>query len=541
MIPQATEWSEDGAIEATRPSRRPLPHDDDEIASALVRDGYKLRLGVGKLEAIAPVSLLRKKLGATTYRLWATLTTMRNHLCETHPALRNLANAAYMSTTQAAKSMARLREFKLVEDFGFIYRRVPCRCIDRDSCPGHKIYIRNVYGQVQERGALHYVVLVPRETMARLTAAAGHGGKRKGAGRPRTRPVSDAKKSGAPTRKEAKKPMTPRSSNKSKGGAYKDQELVYQKNLKVLPQNKAPLHGASISSTESDGEGVQTKLERFLSSPPSAFSASPLQPKAQPAQASAPTEEPAAPAPAGDGMVFVVDGKPCGLLEALSIEGATCIEFGGGNKGPRQKLTPEDFRAASVLSDQIEVLRVPAPPKIYAEDTETHWLHLLRCAFHAVHEKDMGSRYWRPKRELTLRERDALLAACKALMAHDLSPVAWARFSFLQWHRIGKKSAPTPSWVWNAARIAKHAGWCRSEVGSVSNGNVFPLSASKTLLARLATLRQRLGWGRPTEVVVSEVLPDEERMQLLRQQAVQIRDGKKEISDRINNGEWMWG
>lgn len=542
MIPQTAEWTEDGALVAYVPPRRPLPHNPDKIASAIEREQKKLRLGAGKLEAIASIPLLRRKLGATTYRLWATLLTMRAPDCETHPSLRGLAKAASMSQAQAAKSMDRLRQFKLVEDFGFMVKRVPCRCVDRDSCIGHKVYVRNVYGMVRDSGTFHYVAVVPRETLQLLTAAAGQGGKRTGAGRPKG--ASAEKPSSWSPRMDDHETAENRAL-KSKGGAYKNQVLVCSEEPTVLLQNKAPLHGACNSLSKSAGEAIQPKreaLERFLSSTPPKRSAPSLQPQAQPvAPFLAQTEAPAAPAVAGGGCGALVDGKPCDVMDALRAKGARSIEIGGGYKGPRQKFTPEDLRATSSLSAQIEVLRVPAPPKVREEHSEKERLRLLRSAYMAVHEKQLRSRWWRPKREPSSKERAAMLAACEALRAKDLSPLAWAWFAFLQWGRMGKQEPPTPAWVWNAARIEKRAGWCHSEAGTLNSQIPFPLPAVTRLRERLAALRQALGWGRPTAVVVSEILPDEELRALLRQQAAQREAGQREIEQRINNGEWVWG
>lgn len=283
-------------------------------------------------------------------------------------------------------------------------------------------------------------------------------------------------------------------------------------------------------------------MARFLSSAPNELFPTPLQPKAQPAQASAaPNEVPTAPAPAGAGLAAIVDGKPCDLLEALQTKGVQTIVLGGSYKGPRQRYTPEDLRAIASADAVVEVLRVPPPPKVREDHTEADRLFLLKTAYSATHEKVMCTAYWRPKRAQSAKEQAAFLAAAEALLAKDLSPLSWARFSFSQWLHTGKKVAPTPAWVWNAARIEKHSGWCRSATGTLISASPVPVPATRALMQRLDTLRQRLGWGRPTGVVVSEILPEEELQQLLRQQAVQRIEAKKDMDERIRNGEWVWG
>lgn len=265
----------------------------------------------------------------------------------------------------------------------------------------------------------------------------------------------------------------------------------------------------------------------------------PLQPQAQPAAPSlAQLEGPTAP---NGAVAVVVDGKSCDLLDALMAEGAQSFSLGGSRTGPAQRYTTEDLRAATELSNQIETLKAPAPPQLQPAHTETQRLHLLKAAFRAVHEKVMGTDYWRPRKELTAKEHQALMAACEALMVEGINPTAWARFSFHQWGRMGQKSAPTPKWVWTASRISEHAGWCHDATGSLNTGAVVPVPASRELMLRLSVLRQQLGWGRPTDVVVSEVLPKDERRALLIKQANQLEAGRRELEQQINNGEWVWG
>lgn len=283
-------------------------------------------------------------------------------------------------------------------------------------------------------------------------------------------------------------------------------------------------------------------LARFLSSPPKGVSVSTLQPKAQPdAPALAPTEEPAAPATAGSGLAALVDGKPCDIMDALTAAGAKCITIGGGYKGPHQRYTSDDLRAASELSNQVAVVKVPPPPKVTADLDDASRLDLLRRAYCATHEKVMRHAYWRPAKRQSEKERGAFLAACAALLEKDISPTAWAKFSFYQWQRTGRKTAPTPTWVWSVKRIALHSGWARTAVGTLASASASPLPATKALIERLALLRSKLGWGRPTDEVVSEVLPAKEREALLALQARQVATWKQNIERSIRNGEWVWG
>lgn len=510
--------------------RRPIPKRAEGVAKVVVREQRPVTLSAAKAEAIVPASLLLKKLGKSAFRLWSALLTMRNEECESHPSTHGLMEATGLSGRNIARCFTRLRAFGLVEDFGFMYLMVPCRCPVDIGCTGHKVYVRNVYGLLKaSEDQQTQSALVPRHTAKLVNEAAAHGGKREGAGRP----------SGAKDKEPRR--LAVEAGQQSSVSAYKYQELVSQKNLKVLLRN-AEFHSAHNSTSLEAGKGVQLEAEAHSRPPKEPVMPSPLQLKAQPdAILPALTEAPTAPATAGSGFGLMVDGKPCDLLDALRAEGAQSFELGGSYKGPKQRYTPDDLRAATDLSSVIEVLRVPPPPKLQPEHTETHQLHLLRAAYRAVHEKVMGTDYWRPAKQQAAKERDAFLAACEALRCENISPTSWARFAFHQWHRMGQKSAPTPKWVWTAARIHEHANWCHQATGTINTQTVVPLAASKELIERLATLRQRLGWGRPTDAVVSEVLPAPERQRLLIQQQEQVEAGRRDVERRINNGEWVWG
>ncbi len=267
---------------------------------------------------------------------------------------------------------------------------------------------------------------------------------------------------------------------------------------------------------------------------PSAVPVVPSETRAAPAAPSMPEES----APS----LALVDGVECDLFDLLTSErDAREIGFGGGYKGPRQRYAPEDMRASTALSSEVVQLRLPAPPRVREEHSEGERLMLLKAAYRAAHEKTLRSEYWRPAKAQTARERELMLEAAGALLAEGINPTSWARFSFYQWQRMGKKTAPSPKWVWSAARIHEHANWCREAIGGLENMSTPALPAAHELMVRLHRLRGALGWGRPTEDVVSEILPVSERRQLLQQQAAQHEAWQRDIQQRIRNGEWVWG
>jgi len=521
--------------------RRPIPRRDGGIAKVVVREQREVRLPTAKADAILPAPLLQKKLGKSTFRLWAVLLTLRDEACETHPSVPGLVRATGLSVPQVGKSLARLRDFKLVEDIGFVYRRVPCRCAPDLGPHMHKVYLRKVLGVLKSTPDLQAQnALVPRETARMVKEAAGQGGARAGAGRPKG------------TKDSAPRQTIKGCPGKSKGSAYKYQEPISSEEPTVLPQKCGVSLRVVAGSTKGAGKERKNPLRHPLpillgSTTPSVQEASVptfTQPSASvtapalPMQRSAPEAAPAA--PGGSGLW--VDGREVESLEALfsASEGAT-LGFGGSGQVPQQRFTPDEMRATTQLGAEIVHPRVPAPPKVNLASDEEAQLALLKAAYRAAHSKVLRRDFWRPARAQTAKEREVLLGGAQALAAEDISPAAWARFSFWQWLSMGKKTAPSAKWTWSAQRVHEHAGWCREAVGSLSSASAPLLPAGRELLKRLGALQQQFGWGRPTADVLSSILPDMERRVLVAKQAQQHEAWQQDIQKRIRMGEWVWG
>ena len=526
---------------------RPVPKRPYALIKAVERE-QKKAMGFCRGQAILPVPMLQKKLGASTFRLWCVLLTLRNEECETHPSLPGLAKRASLGEAQTEKSLARLRKFKLLEDYGFMYRHVPCRCDKSIGYHEHKVYVRSVYGLLTvSNDGTAYSALVPRATLQPVKEAAGQGGARVGAGRPK------GKLDSAPRR------IIKGGVRNSNVGAYKYQEPICYEEPSVL-QTNAPFHGAH-------GFGSQAEVESTNPTPPPP----PLQPMAQPAQPAlvlpTPTQPVTAQAAAFETqhgaaqppeviemsksaeapiLRIVADGVELDGFEALFSLGDDVREvtLGGDGTAPSQRYTPDDVRAATELSNQIEVVRVPAPPRVRDEQGEEERLALLKAAYSAAHEKVMRREYFKPKgKQMTAKERQSYLEAAGALMAEGISPTSWARFSFHAWCGTMKKTtAPSSRWVWSAARIHEHAGWCHEATGSQHTNQPVPnCPSTKELIQLLGKLRSRLGWGRPTDVVVEEVVPAALRAQLLKRAAQEHEKARVDINNRIKSGEWVWG
>lgn len=525
-------------------SRRALPKRDAALAKVVAREQKAERSLKARNEAIVPATLLQKKLGATTFRLWCVLLTIRNESCETHPSFPGLERMSGIGQAQLEKSMSRLRDFKLVEDYGFMYRQVPCRCDPEIGWHQHKVYVRDVYGSLRASPDLQsHSAMVPRATAKLVEKAAGQGGARKGAGRPKGKADSE-----------------PRAIIKGRGrnsniGDYKYQEPVFTEETTSLLQNAARLAPA----LDAEKERIRTALEGFMAYTPAPMSAAPS--SVQPSEASVPTPSqpkaprapvpaltaaaPAAPADPADPPILraVADDLEVSSIEDLLAlpETTACITLCGTGTPRQQRYTPEDMKAATALSGHIDMLRVPAPPSIRPESSPEERLSLLKAAFMAAHSKVLGTDFWRPAKAMSDKERALLLEGAAALESEGLTPTAWASFSFHAWMRMGKKTAPSTRWVWSPARIHEHAGWCHESVGGMAAQAHVLLPSMRELMHRLGRLRSALGYGRPTDVVLHEVLPDTERKVLLAKAARERETELKNLERRIAGGEWVWG
>lgn len=550
-VQTAQDWSETGPLtdppDPWRLQRKPLPNYDSGVAQYAYKQQTGER-GAAKAEVIMPAKLLQRKLGKATFRLWAVMLGIRNRSCETHPTIRGLARMTQHSEHSVERSLARLRAFKLVMDWGFLYRQVPCTC-KVDYYHEHKIYGRTVYGWLVAPADINgdYTVLVPRATLALVKEAAGQGGARPGAGRPKGCVDFNPRKS----RKRAGCETVSAPSLNSNRGTYRYQVLSSSEEPSgSSSESRISLSDKPTNTTLTTKEVVGTPARPHLElvvnsiatkpSPPS--EESPVATTIQPSEQAAPAapDEPHTPAPP---MAAVADGV---VVDLFALTGgkvaAQSISFGGGYTGPTQRYTSEDMRVASELANQIQVFRVPAPPKMNLEASEDAQLCLLGAAYRAAFAKVFRWDFWTYRKAQPAKERAALLEGAQALAAEKITPTAWALFSMSQWKSMGKKEAPSVRWVWKAERIHKHARWCHESVGTLNGAKpVTGQTASRTLIRRLGELRRSLGWGKPTDAVVSSVLPALERRALLAQQAHQYDLAQAETDRRIRSGEWVWG
>lgn len=545
MIPQ--QQQEPGAPKPYRRPRRPIPKRVEGVAAVVAREHLALSPSLVRGEAIIPTPHLIRKLGRTTYRVWCSLLTLRDEKAETHPSMWGLAKASRVNTAQLKKSLTRLREFHLLRDEGFVYMHVPCTCHEL-GIHMHKVWLRKVYGLIRATpDNQQHNALVPRQTAEKVRQALGQGGHREGAGRPR-----------GPNFQERLKPPCP-VADKSNVAAYRNQEPVLSEETYVSSSKTRVSRAVSFNSTKKQERERKNPLKfpcpimlgslwvEHTSQNEEVTMPNTLQPKA--------TREPVRPSPAKSGAApaapaesasghsgLYVDGHEVdSLSDLLGAKGARELGFGGGGNAARQRFTPADMRATSTLLAQIVHPKLPSPPRLAVGMADPERLAMLKAAYRAAHSRTMRADYWqRAGKPQGAAERTAWLEAAMALRETEISPTAWARFCFFQWANMEKKGAPQTKWVWSAARIREHAAWCKDAIGT-PNGSVPVLPAGRELLEAFGQLQQQLGWGRPTEVVVSEILPEKKRQRLVALQTQQHEAWQRDIDKRIRGGEWVWG
>jgi len=518
-------------------------------------------------DAIVETGLLSSKLGKTAFRLWSALLTIRNGEAEAHPSMKGMAKAAGSSIHQARKSLNRLREAKLVEDYGFMWQQVPCSC--KHGCWGHKVYVRTVYGAIHTNaGGEHARVQVPRATSQWLKLASTHGGKRTGAGRKRGPNFK------APENK----------ANKSSGITYKYPERSSQRELRSLFKDAAACAASPSIASDALKEASPLQRERvweplpphspalakFLSSVPGeGLPSFPVAGKRSPLTRERPADpvlaaiyqaagvrmhdpapvQPNAPAPQAALVAVPAVSAAIDFGVTRDADGTITLRLGDddGRPAARQRYTVEDLAAMPTPHDieqEIRPASIPPPPRLPDNASPEALVAACMLAMRAGHERVLGRAYWRPpsKRQLSKAEHAAVLAGAGALLEQKLAPLPWVLFSLRQWHGDLEKTDAAPlKWIFDPKRIEKHHGWCRQAVGSLNTGAIIRTPAYQEVVKRNHLLRTLLGWGKSTADVVREVYPPGVKARLWAQAREEADKARKLIQDQMQSGEWLWG
>lgn len=214
-------------------------------------------------------------------------------------------------------------------------------------------------------------------------------------------------------------------------------------------------------------------------------------------------------------------------------------EVAWAGSGRLKRYTPADLAAVPSF-EAVKPAVVPAPPKVPADEAEVE--RALRLAYGTAHERVLGSR---PFARGLARRADPLkwLPAAAALREEGLTPLAWAVFVMREvWRgKMGRSGAPTPSFVWDAAKVEKWRRWCWESVGTLHTGRTIWTPALRELAAKIAALREQLGHGESTDAVVARVFPVAEQRKLMARAAAEAERARADLEKAVASGEWLWG
>lgn len=448
---------------------------------------------------------LARALGPATWRCWTALLTLRDAEGDTHATTETIAAQAQLSEGGVKRALARLRRIGLVEDIGWYWLPVPCRCRPEEGPHLHEVYLRRVFGglpRLDGQPAETVTAQVPARVGTWALTAPGHGGKRAKAGRP----VGIAEKGPRKPRTLAVK-AHPVDSNRTP-----------YKNLRAFPEREAK---ASLSENAA----------RRAARPDVSFS-SPIERAVSEAAGTLRLVRPA-PGPAE---------KASEGAQGVSMGGETAAwldEVGWSGGGSLQRYSPADLAAIPSLA-AVEPAVIPAPPRMPADDADVE--RACRRAYSTAHVRVFGRR---PYASGLVRRMDPAkwLPAARALREEGIPPLAWALFVMREvWvGKMEKKSAPTAHFVWDAAKVEKWARWCRDSVGTMHTGRTVWTPALRDLAERIAHLRAALGRGEPTAQVVARVFPATQQRVLMARAAAEAEQARASIERRIEDGEWLWG
>ena len=209
-----------------------------------------------------------------------------------------------------------------------------------------------------------------------------------------------------------------------------------------------------------------------------------------------------------------------------------------GNGTP-QRYTPADLAAIPSLA-AVEPAVVPAPPHVPTDDADVE--SAFRRAYNTAHVRVFGRRSYASG---LVRRADPAkwIPAAQLLREERIPPLAWALFMLREvWlGKMEKQGSPTPHFVWDAAKVAKWARWCRTSVGTLHTGRTVWTPALQELAERIGQLRGELGRGEPTEAVVERCFPKQLQRTLMARAAAEAEQARESIERRIFDGEWMWG
>lgn len=193
--------------------------------------------------------------------------------------------------------------------------------------------------------------------------------------------------------------------------------------------------------------------------------------------------------------------------------------------------------------------RIPSPPLLRAEDSESTHVNLLAMWYEGAVWAAYGKRSWIFRYGgMRSRWKPLLVAASKVCMEHDIRPAAWCRFSMSVYQtrvNVESKKPPTPPYVFSVKRIEKQRGWFKSEITGYAGNRVVYTPTARVLMKKQAQLKSKIAQVYPRndndlKRVVESVLSVDEHSKLvdtIKQEAYELT---RDLRSQAESGRWIW-
>jgi len=493
---------------------------------------------------------VKRRLGATAYRVWCALAKCRNKVGATHITINGIASCKGMepiSTYSVRAGLRRLREVGLVEDLSpsRMLGEVPRR--GSDTPVKAFIFPRVVYGvRGVEIGKPTMSFVAPKPIIDRIMKMPGWGGARNGAGHPRSKPVLEPrerdprlveylgylkrevsrvhvldKPGGTPI------PVTLISTNRS------DINLIIpvaDKCANVAPRGAVAFksHPISLSSHTPDIVSKDYKDSTVFDFVKDTAVKSPA--------VAIPTKTPKA-------------GHHTAPSQG-DVETSVGFKLGGnavnGGRVPRPGVDPGVPRHPSEL---LKPAIIPSPPQIpdgLSDMDAAMWLvRTYRGVVKSVTKKEcwvLATRQQLAKSKYL----KTLASAARMMREMEIPPAAWAMFSMDVWRKFGKGKASMPpiAWMFSEKRMADREGWFRHEEGGYHDSRIIYGDAAQDIMRRWAgmygALVRALSTGGDLSAVVGRFFPDGMYDKLIDRANREAADDQLVLNKAMVRGDWIW-
>ncbi len=232
-----------------------------------------------------------------------------------------------------------------------------------------------------------------------------------------------------------------------------------------------------------------------------------------------------------------------------------------GTAAPRVSLTANYVREHKVIPSFTPVAlfspAIPPPPKLDPNETPQRHAYLLSAWYTGAMEAKFGVRCWTFARGPITKNRNyrALVLAAVEFIKQETSPAAWCAWCADVWDQYAKEKAkpgakkpkspfPPVAWVFSPKRIEERRGWFHKEMTDYAGGRVVYTPAGRELLEKQAAMRMAFRAMGPVAaedaaVVVAEIFP-EGFDSLLARAKREAEAVKAQYQHDVETGRWLW-